>query len=253
MALRIEIDGYSPPSQMRIIAAALLALAELEDAQHSIKDNCLPEVAEKDPEPISRMAAVVDKMLPAAEVAAEPTAAQAFAPAVAPVPPPPAPEARPNGIDVDANGLPWDGRIHSSSRAVVADGQWRVKRGVPPELVTSVTAELRATMGLPSIPVQAVPVPPPFVASAEVLPAPVTITPPPPAAILPSDGAAAPASPSSLSFPQLMQAITKKFAAKELDQATISAAVASAGLSSLPMLNARPDLIPTVAAALGIA
>lgn len=44
----------------------------------------------------------------------------------------------------DVNGLPWDERIHSSSRAVNADGSWRAKRGVDSGLVAAVEDELRA-------------------------------------------------------------------------------------------------------------
>lgn len=45
---------------------------------------------------------------------------------------------------LDANGLPWDDRIHSSSRARNADGSWRMKRGVQEHLVKEVEHELRA-------------------------------------------------------------------------------------------------------------
>ena len=62
--------------------------------------------------------------------------------------PPPPPAAPPPGIDVDAAGMPWDGRIHSSSKAKVADGTWRQKRNLDPALLSSVTAELKQTMGI---------------------------------------------------------------------------------------------------------
>lgn len=44
---------------------------------------------------------------------------------------------------VDAAGLPWDERIHASSKALIADGTWRKKRGVADDLVAQVEAELR--------------------------------------------------------------------------------------------------------------
>lgn len=53
----------------------------------------------------------------------------------------------PTGLDKD--GLPWDDRIHSSSKAKNADGSWRLKRGVDTTLVTAVERELKALMGLP--------------------------------------------------------------------------------------------------------
>ncbi|MBK1709833.1 hypothetical protein [Marichromatium gracile] len=43
---------------------------------------------------------------------------------------------------VDARGIPWDERIHSSSRARTADGAWRRKRGVDPALVERIEREL---------------------------------------------------------------------------------------------------------------
>jgi hypothetical protein len=184
---------------------------------------------------------------------------------------------QPSGIEVDSQGLPWDNRIHSGSRAKVSDGTWRQKRNLDPNLLAEVEGELRQTMGLPysavaavpAIPVApvtpesafiaavappppaaAVPVPPPFVPSVEAFAAPVATTPP-----IVSAGAAPIASPSSapVTFPQLMQKITQAFTSKTLDQPTIQAACQSVGLSSLPMLASRPDLVAQVATALGIA
>lgn len=191
----------------------------------------------------------------AAPVPTAPEVAAAFA-----LPPPPAPvvqdtgiptapPVQPAGIDVDAKGLPWDGRIHASTRAKIADGTWRMKRGVDDTVVNDVTAELRQTMGL-GVPPASVVVPPvPFVAPA-VPPAPPAsiILPPVPA------GAAPSVSPNdnTATFPKLMQKITAAFAAKTLDQSAIQAAVQSAGLPSLPMLASRPDLVPVVADKLGI-
>jgi hypothetical protein len=54
----------------------------------------------------------------------------------------PAPHLAP---DTDANGLPWDERIHSGTKALNADGTWRTKRGVDKALVAEVEAELRST------------------------------------------------------------------------------------------------------------
>ena len=173
------------------------------------------------------------------------------------------------GIEVDSNGMPWDHRIHSASRNKVGDGSWRMKRGLDEALQAQVEQELRATMGLPAplasvpalptTPIEAltqavvgVPVPPPFVPSAELPAVPVAITPPPPIAPV---GAVTTASPSSpkVTFPQLMQAITRAFAAKTLDQNAIMAACNACGIPSLPMLASRPDMVEAVANALGVA
>ena len=42
----------------------------------------------------------------------------------APPPPPP-----PTGVELDSAGQPWDEKLHASSKAKVADGTWRKKRG----------------------------------------------------------------------------------------------------------------------------
>lgn len=47
--------------------------------------------------------------------------------------------------DVDAAGLPWDERIHSSSKEkLVKDNTWKLKRGVDKNLVAQIEAEYRA-------------------------------------------------------------------------------------------------------------
>jgi hypothetical protein len=48
--------------------------------------------------------------------------------------------------EVDSNGLPWDERIHSSSKALNADRTWRYKRGGDLEERKAVEEELRASL-----------------------------------------------------------------------------------------------------------
>ena len=237
----LEFAGYSEPAP---VAAPVVAAP----AQHVWPEDVAPTAAFA-PGPV--------KMVTAPPVAN-----------VAPVPP--APQAP--GIEVDAQGMPWDNRIHSGSRAKVADGSWRQKRNLDPNLLAQVEGELRATMGLPaqepvSAPAPApvspagafapaapepvtavVPVPPPFVAAVVAPPVPATTTP-----IL-TTGVTPTASPSNpVTFPALMQKITQAFIAKTLDQATIQGACQQVGLPSLPMLASRPDLVGQVATILGIA
>lgn len=179
----------------------------------------------------------------------------------------------PPGIDVDSQGIPWDQRIHAGSRAKLTDGTWRQRRNLDPEVLQAVMAELRATMGIerrapqpPAPPVAAAvfaPVPPvpPVPANVEVPPVPFAgsaVPPAPPTSGTPSvpvsDGAALAASPSSApKFPQLMQKITAAFTQKKLTQADIQSAVTKVGLTSLPMLASRPDLVTDVATELGLA
>lgn len=140
------------------------------------------------------------------------------------------------GAMTDAAGMPWDGRIHASTKSTVAGGVWRLKKGVDDTLVASVTAELRAAMAAPAV----VAPPPPPPAASFVAPIPGITAPPPP----PPAGA--------MTFPQLMLKITSMPPGAET-QARVTAAVQSVGLPSLPMLASRLDLVPAVAAALGVA
>jgi hypothetical protein len=146
--------------------------------------------------------------------------------------------AAPAGVDlapsVNTGALiPWDARIHASSKAKLAKepNGWKMKRGVSDDLVDQVEAELVAAMqASPANPVESTPTPPPASEPAPSAPA-------------------QPAAPTGAvtTFPALMSAITSN----KIDQATVTAAVNKAGLQSLPLLAARPDLIPTVAAELG--
>ena len=47
--------------------------------------------------------------------------------------------------EVDADGIPWDPRIHARTRKKNADGRWRLKRGVPKEIVDQVMRNLLAS------------------------------------------------------------------------------------------------------------
>lgn len=53
------------------------------------------------------------------------------------------PQANDDGELIDARGIVWDERIHSSSRNCNEDGTWRRKRGVDPKLVERIENEAR--------------------------------------------------------------------------------------------------------------
>ena len=152
------------------------------------------------------------------------------------------------GIQVDSAGSPWDGRIHSSSRATVADGTWRQRRNLAPEVLASVQAELKAVMGAPSVP--SVPKPP--IAPNVAPPAPpVSFIPPPP-----QDGAAQTASTSDKEiYLKFIKAVTAQVSAvpPTLTPAQVAAACQSVELAGPLALMHRTDLIPAVALELGLA
>lgn len=153
--------------------------------------------------------------------------AQASAtPAPAPAPPAPKPVDNPapkpvdnpdpkpvdNSVDLDANGLPWDERIHSGGRTKLADGTWRDKRNVPDAEREAVVAEITTVMAIP--------------------------TPEP----------AAPGADGIATLPEFVRALT----AAKIEADTVKAAVQSVGLENITQLGARPDLIQAVAAELGL-
>lgn len=46
-------------------------------------------------------------------------------------------------MELDADGIPWDKRIHAGSKAKLKDGTWRLKRNIEDDLVKEVKAELK--------------------------------------------------------------------------------------------------------------
>lgn len=155
-------------------------------------------------------------------------------------------------LDLDADGLPWDGRIHSSSKKKLAKTkQWKKRRKPNDQAesqwdayVASVEAELRRVMQAgPHAPVEAKqpepeqpagPTPPP--AAADKPAAPSGPTPPP----------AATGTAEIKTLPELFRLITDN----NIGDDRVMAAINAQGIESLPLLGARPDLIPAVAAAL---
>lgn len=123
-------------------------------------------------------------------------------------PPPPPPATDPDSAR-DSAGLPWDGRIHSESRATIADGTWRKRRGVDDATYAAVMAELQGNAPPPPAEPTAAPaeqeVPPPPAADPDPVPNAPTEASPEPAASAPvagNDGQFA-------GFPDFVQAVSK--------------------------------------------
>lgn len=153
-------------------------------------------------------------------------------------------------LAVDAEGLVWDSRIHSSSRELNKDGTWRKRRGVNSDLVAMVEAELRGLTGtLVDSNLQAIPAEP--LKSSDL----VNPIPAPKAPVDHSHEGETPVFtatiPTEMTFPQLLDAVTKAMVAGQLNQARITEALQSIGVAALPHLIARTDLIPAFRNALG--
>lgn len=133
--------------------------------------------------------------------------------------------------ELDGRGYPWDARIHSSGKALLAKAPhgWKLARGVDPALVAQVEAELRAKgFGVPKPPAAAVPSP--------------TL-----AASFPPSEAFPAAAPALTDFSQVMARVGN---ANKLPDA--QALLGAYNLPSFPALAAKPDLWPGFLQALGV-
>lgn len=109
--MKLEICEYEQPHTLRALARLLNDLADAPSCNHSLRDE-LPKTAAFELTPIENPVVACSEQAP----------------------PPAALE-----LATDATGAPWDERIHSSSRTLIADGTWKMKRGAkvseraPPE------------------------------------------------------------------------------------------------------------------------
>lgn len=159
--------------------------------------------------------------------------------------------------EVDAEGLPWDERIHASTRSVKADGTWTRRRGISDETYETVMAELRASvaMGATAGVDEAMPgtagadwaththtplAPAPEPDSAAQAFAPAVPTPPVPPVPVP----AVPAPPTVSAAPEfheLIRRVTPLQAAGKLDAAGVSSLLGAVGLKSIADLIKADD------------
>lgn len=189
---------------------------------------------------------------------------------------------------LDSDGLPWDARIHASSKERNADDTWRARRkpsdmdaGQWAEFQGQVRTELRALMELP---VEATVADPEVIDKIDadhpnvsegynveqevamvfseqpvvvepIEPEPIVVTPPPvvapPAPVEPVVPVAPPVPPAPTGtapteFVPFLQWITSNGITPE----QVNAALAQHGLTAVPQLQQRPDLIPQVHATL---
>lgn len=135
----------------------------------------------------------------------------------------------PNLAEVDSKGMPWDARIHSSSRAKVADGSWKYRRGVTGDEIKRVEAELRGPAHDDAMDAAAL-----FTAPG--------IAPPPPSATSEPD--------LRKEFAQLMIRVAQAKGAGKITTEEVTSVLAAHGVPSLPMLSTRLDQVPAVAAAI---
>lgn len=177
-------------------------------------------------------------------------------PAVSPAPAasapmaPVAPMSPVSGVEVDAEGLPWDERIHAGSKTQTKGGNWVAKRGVNDgAFIAAVKAELRQLMAAPAPQSPVAPLPPPITQPA----APAMSMPPSqsPAFVAPAPTIAPAVPPTGETFAQFMQRLSPYTVTGQITTERIAQVGQQLGFT-LTQLQQRPDLIPAFAQALGL-
>lgn len=144
---------------------------------------------------------------------------------------PPAPVTENSSI-LDKDGLPWDGRIHATSKGQNTDGTWRLKRGVEKPVIESVTAELKRLMNIPGPQLVPAPPPPPVTANEQAAPAPA-----------PSVPAVSDESVARQKYIALVGRASQAVGAGKLSQEQIKKCLTGIGVENLPSLGHRLDLV----------
>lgn len=212
LTLAVDLDGLTSEEAQKI-AGFIVAYAEDAFGKLTIEEAKLP-------------------LNPAAVFALEPPRISEQAPSLSigvtgTIAPTPTAPVSAGASPLDKAGLPWDARIHASSKGVNTDGTWRLKRGVDKITVEQVTAELRALMQIPSPGPQLVPAPPP----------PATAPPPPPLAN---------SEELRKSYIDLFGRVSAAMSAGKLTEDQLNKCLASlpTPVPNLPLLGARLDLVP---------
>lgn len=148
----------------------------------------------------------------------------AVAPSASAPPAPAAPAPAAPGIELDADGLPWDARIHSDATVrKAATGKWKTRKNLPAGYKEQIEAELR---GVP------------------------TAAPAPPAPNAPAPAPAGAPGPSGTTFAQFVQWAMGHQKAGRCNQTDVQLAVQGVGLKDVPALSQNPGKIAEVMAAL---
>lgn len=168
-------------------------------------------------------------------------------------------------VDTDGAGFPWDERIHSTPAKKNANGLWRMRRAVAPQLIQDVEAAMRAAgwgkPAAPPAPVQTtVPLPPgpivpaappPVVAVAPVSAplAPVTLPGNPAPGVPTGPAGVAGVQTGADAFRLMMDKFSKEMGPNgKLNKAAMGPLFASLGIGGWGDLHKRAELIPAVVA-----
>jgi hypothetical protein len=207
-------------------------------------------------------------------------------------PPPPPPGAAPAAPEYDTDGMPWDERIHASTKAKTIKGAWKNRRGVAEADRLAIEATLPRRMPdtpPPPPPPSTIPPPPPpgdalgvvkvggrvlapgesIADAVAAMKAATPPTPPPPATMPTVSGddeadlepdaetpaPTLPAAPEAplIDFPTLMIKVSEAMAANTMTLDSVKAIIKPLGADTLFELSGKPELVVPVAKALGFA
>jgi hypothetical protein len=273
MSIQIAVTVDPSAPNAREINAAIALLQALRDGTAFGSAPALPAIGITADHP---SAGTETALVPSPDQAfgLNPSANQAFSPAASTAATPQntasAVTSTPAGIEVDKNGMPWDGRIHTETKSKNQDGTWRYRRNTDKALIAQVEAQLRAVQAIPAAGGVAAPNVPPSPGSVPPAPGPLAPAPsaspsasaaPAPSPTPPAPGSVVPAAPSPSQptaaaapvpenpFIAFIGRITPLLGDGRLTQPEVEAACAAVGVvGGLPLLSTRPDLVPNVEA-----
>lgn len=211
ITITIQDAANESPEALRTTATYLLQLAK--DTDPAIEPNLKSPLTEWQTVPDARMSrGPCPEDLTFEEPSLEKTPEEIFkqvAPAVPSV----------RSVELDSKGIPWDARIHSRNKTRILTGEWKLSRGVDPNLVAKVTQELQNLMTMP-FPLKGAGVPLPPIVQPEI------------------------------TYDGLILKITNLINEGALTIDRVNAIFAGCGIVDIPSAANRPDLLPMLSNAI---
>lgn len=154
--------------------------------------------------------------------------------------------------ELDKNGLPWDGRIHSGTKGKNQDGSWKALRNVNKDIVPGVEAELRALVG--NAPATGATTGASTSTATPASGAASTDTPPPPPPV-PDDAPPPPPVLDGVTFGDVFKHVTalqKHADGNKLPQELLNEALSMVGLSTMAEFMKNKDKAPDLMDAINL-
>lgn len=143
-----------------------------------------------------------------------------------------------HGVEVDADGYPWDHRIHASTKTKISNGTWKIKPRTDAALVDKVRAEFDRAAAAPALTAPAIVPPAAAVEPAPTQPAPTAN---PIAPIPPTANTDKPSNPALL-FTSTLSMYAQAEREGKVQAGSGDAWAKQVGLPSMASLITRPDL-----------